>query len=136
LLRHSLPRVINPDVRELINEKNFAALTVLLADGSPMTHIMWVDADDDHVLFNTEVHRDKYKAIQGDPRVAVVVWELADPYHRAEVRGRVVGEVRGPEARAHIDNLSMKYNGTEYDVPIKSERVILKVLPTVQKVIG
>ena len=103
--------MINPDVRDLISAKNFAALTVLLSDGSPMSHVMWVDADDEHVLFNTEVHRDKYKAVQRDPRVAVVVWELADPYHRAEIRGRVVSEVRGPEARAHIDNIVHRQAG-------------------------
>ena len=34
----------------------------------------------------------------------------------------MVSEVRGPEARAHIDNMSLKYNGTEYDVPIKLHR--------------
>ena len=47
-----------------------------------------------------------------------------------EVRGRVVESVRGPEARAHIDTLSRKYRGRDYDPSIiKSERVILRIAP-------
>ena len=49
------------------------------------------------------------------------------------MRGRVVETVRGPEARAHIDALSQKYRGRDYDPAIiKSERVILRIAPDVQ----
>ena len=75
---------------------------------------MWVDADDDQLLINTEIHRAKYKAIQQHPEVTVTIWDAANPYRYAEVRGRVVGEVRGDEARAHIDTLSQRYLGHDY----------------------
>ncbi|HET8617840.1 MAG TPA: TIGR03618 family F420-dependent PPOX class oxidoreductase, partial [Acidimicrobiales bacterium] len=101
----------------------------LLRDGTPQTTPMWVDADDDHLLLNTEVHRQKYKNIERDPRVTVTIWEASNPYAYAELRGRVVDMVRGPEARSHIDQLSQRYNGTDYPNPIQSERVILKVAP-------
>ncbi|MCU1454514.1 MAG: pyridoxamine 5-phosphate oxidase-related FMN-binding [Acidimicrobiales bacterium] len=114
--------------------KNFAALSTLLADGQPQTHVMWIDADDDHVLINTEVHRQKYKNVQRDPRVTVTVFNIENPYQYVEVRGRVVEEVRGDEARAHIDTLSRKYTGGDYGTAIQSERVILKIQPdTVHK---
>ena len=49
--------------------------------------------------------------------------------------GRVVETVRGPEARAHIDALSQKYRGRDYDPSaITSERVILRIAPDVQHV--
>ena len=124
---------VDPRVRELAQQANFAAFTVLLGLGTPMTHVMWVDADDDHVLINTEVHRAKFKAIERDPRVTVMIWERDDPYTYVEVRGRVVETVRGPEARAHIDALSQKYRARDYDPAIiKSERVILRIAPDVQ----
>jgi hypothetical protein len=47
---------LDADVRALATAKNSAALTTLLADGTPQTHVMWVDADDEHVLIDTEVH--------------------------------------------------------------------------------
>ena len=40
---------------------------VLLRSGAAMSHVMWVDADDDHVLINTEVHRAKFKASSATP---------------------------------------------------------------------
>ena len=106
---------VDSKVRELAHGANFAALTVNLRSGAAMTHVMWVDADDDHVLINTEVHRAKFKAVERDPRVTVTIWEKENPYTYAEVRGRVVETVRGPEARAHIDALSRKYLGRDYD---------------------
>ena len=126
---------VDPTVRELAQGANFAALTVHLASGAAMTHVMWVDATDDEVLINTEVHRDKFRAVERDSRVTVTVMDATDPYHYAEVRGRVVATVRGPEARAHIDKLSRKYRGKDYDPAIiKSERVILRIAPETQKV--
>jgi PPOX class probable F420-dependent enzyme len=121
--------MIDPTTKELAQGKNFAALTTLFKDGQPQTTMMWIDADDEHLLINTEVHRQKYKNVQGDPRVAVAVFDSANPYHYAEVRGRVVGEVRGPVARDHIDHLSEKYTGGPYSSRIRSERVILKIAP-------
>ena len=124
---------VDPKVRELAQGKNFAAFTVHLASGHAMTHVMWVDAEEDHVLINTEVHRAKFKAVERDPRVTVTIWEKDDPYTYAEVRGRVVETVRGPEARAHIDALARKYLEQDYDPgKIQSERVILKIAPDVQ----
>lgn len=120
---------LDPDLKTLAAGRNFAALTTLRADGSPSTHIMWVSATDDHVIVNTEVHRAKYRHVQRDPRVAITIWDATNPYRYIEVIGRVDGEVRGPDARSNIDELSAKYTGGRYDSPITSERVILKIVP-------
>ena len=125
---------LEPAVRELAQAANLSALSVVLASGQPMTHVMWVDADDDHVLINTEVHRAKFRAVERDPRVTVTIWERDDPYTYAEVRGRVVETVTGDAARSHIDALSRKYRGRDYDpASITSERVILRIAPDVQR---
>ena len=121
--------MLEPAIRDLARGKNFAALTVLTLSGQPMTQVMWVDADDEHVLINTEVHRYKYQAVQHDPRATVMVWDASSPYRYAEVRGQVVGEVRGPDARAHIDRLAQQYTGKDYAGQIQSERVILQIAP-------
>ena len=121
---------LDPRACELAQAPNFATLSVILRSGRPMTHVMWVDADEDHVLINTEVHRAKFRAVARDPRVTVTIWQRDDPYTYAEVRGQVVETVRGPEARTHIDSLSRKYRGTDYDdATITSERVILRIAP-------
>jgi len=121
--------MLEPAIRDLARDKNFATLCVHLPNGQIANHVMWVDADDEHVLINTEVHRAKFKGMQADPNVTVMIWQLDDPYTYAEVRGIVTDTVRGPEARAHIDALSQKYRGTPYTGEIKSERVIVKITP-------
>ena len=124
---------LEPGIRDLAQAANFAAFTVHLQSGTAMTHVMWVDADDDHVLINTEIHRAKFKAVERDARVTVTIWVKDDPYTYSEIRGRVVDRVRGPEARAHIDALSQKYRGRDFDPGnITSERVILRIAPDVQ----
>lgn len=118
---------IDPDLHRLATSGAFAALTTLGPDGMPSTHLMWVDADADHVLINTEVDRQKFKNVGGDPRVAVTVIDKETPYRYIEARGRVVGTVGGKAAREHADVLSQRYTGGPYANPIQSERVILQV---------
>ncbi len=120
---------LHPKVVELARGKNFAALTTLLPDGHPQTQVMWVDADDDYLLINTEVHRQKFKNVERDPRVTITIWDMEDPYRFVEVRGEVVGRSKGPEAREHIDELSHKYHARPYGTKIRSERVILRIAP-------
>ena len=123
--------MLDAAIKELAQGKNFGTISVLLPSGQISTNVMWVDADDEHVLINTEVHRLKFRAVEANPNVTVVVW-ADNPYHYAEVRGRVVETVLGTEAREHIDALSRKYTGGDYANPITSERVILKIAPDFQ----
>lgn len=126
--------MVDSRVIELAHQANFAAFTTLLPSGRPMTHVMWVDCDDAHILINTEVHRRKFENVQRDPRVAVMIWDADNPYRYVEVRGPVVETVTGPEARAHIDKLSEKYTGKPFSgQAIRSERVILKIKPEHQR---
>ena len=122
-------RGFHPSVLKLARGQNFAALTTLLPSGHPQTQMMWVDANDQHLLINTEVHRQKFRNVERDPRVTVMIWDKEDPYRFVEVCGEVVGKVKGPEARTHIDELSHKYRGRPYQTRIRSERVVLRIAP-------
>jgi PPOX class probable F420-dependent enzyme len=125
---------VHPMVLELARGQNFAALTTLLPGGHPQTQVMWVDANDQHLLINTEVHRQKFRNVERDPRVTVTIWDMEDPYRFVEVRGEVVEKVMGQEAREHIDELSLKYRGKPYQTQVQSERVVLRIAPSRQVV--
>jgi PPOX class probable F420-dependent enzyme len=127
-------QVLHPMVLDLASGQNFAALTTLLPDGHPQTQVMWVDANEQHLLINTEVHRQKFRNVERDPRVTVTIWDMEDPYRFVEVRGEVVEKVKGREAREHIDELSRKYHGKPYQTQIQSERVVLRIAPSRQLV--
>lgn len=126
--------MLDDATKNLARSTTIAAFTTLLPDGMPMTHPLWVDADDEFLLVNTEVGRQKHRNVERDGRVAVTMWDAANPYGYVEVRGEVVEQVRGPEARAHIDQLSQRYNGVDYQGEIVTERVILKIRPTRENV--
>jgi PPOX class probable F420-dependent enzyme len=120
-------------IRDLASTgKNFATIAVTLPNGQILNQVMWVDATDEQLLINTEIHRAKYKAVQQRPDLTVTVWDATNPYRYAEVRGRVSGEVRGDEARGHIDKLSQRYLGHDYNAKIQSERVVLRIDPVRQ----
>jgi PPOX class probable F420-dependent enzyme len=126
--------MLDDAVKAFAKEKNFAVLTTLLPSGQPQSQVMWVDADDDHILINTEIHRQKFKNIERDPRATVTIIKADNPQKYAEIRGRVVEIVRGAAARSHIDELSEKYSGRPYAATVQSERVILKIAPDRQLV--
>jgi PPOX class probable F420-dependent enzyme len=121
--------MLDDGMKQLALGPHIAAVTTLLPDGTPMTHPMWIDADDEHLIINTETGRQKFRNIVRDPRVTVAIWTADQPYLYAEARGTVVETVTGPEARAHIDELARKYTGADYANPVGTERVIVKIRP-------
>jgi PPOX class probable F420-dependent enzyme len=130
----SLDRMLEPAIRDLASTgRNFGTVALTLPNGQILSHVMWVDADDDHIMFNTEVHRAKYRAIEDNPAVTVTVWNQDNPYAYAEVRGHVTETIRGDVARAHIDALAQRYMGQDYPGEVESERVIVKIAPDRQR---
>ena len=106
---------------------NFAAFTTLFNDGSPQTHIMWVDTDGDYLLINTEIHRAKYLNTTADKRVNVMIWKHDDTFKFVEIRGKVIGEIKGEEAFENINKLSHKYWDKPYPFEVQTERIVLKI---------
>lgn len=126
--------MLEPAIRDLASTgRNFGTVALILPSGQILSHVMWVDADDSHIMFNTEVHRAKFTALEQHPDVTVTVWKHDNPYAYAEVRGTVAETVTGDEARRHIDALAQRYTGADYANPIQSERVIVKVEPVRQR---
>lgn len=124
-------KALDPDVVRLAREgRSFACLTTLGPDGAPMTNPVWIDSDGQYLLVNTEVHRQKYRNVERDPRVTVLIVGESSPIDYVEVRGELADVVLGPEARAHIDAMAKKYLGMDtYPNDIKTERAILRIVP-------
>ena len=128
---------LHPTTLELASGPHFGVITTVLPSGNLQTHYIWVGTDEERLVVNTEVHRQKFKNIERDPRVTLTIRDEQNPYRYAEVRGTVVETVGGQEARDHIDELSQKYNGEPYPPEnIKSERVMLWIVPSRQTVMG
>ena len=121
---------LDPGVVELARGPNPASVTTLMADGSPVATLMWVDVDEPgrRLLLNTERHRLKFDNVARDPRVHLLIVDRGDTGHYASVQGKVTERVLGAAAREHIDRLAVKYTGAPFDERrIVSERVLLRV---------
>ena len=128
---------LHPTTEELASGPNYGVISTVLPSGKLQNHYIWVGIDGERLVVNTEVHRQKFKNVERDPNVTLTIRDEQDPYRYAEVRGEVVETVRGQEARNHIDELSQKYHGTPYNPEdIRSERVMLRIVPSRQTVVG
>jgi PPOX class probable F420-dependent enzyme len=115
------------DVRALLSEPNFAHLATLMPDGSPQSAPVWVDLDGDHVLVATGEGSLKAKNTRRDPRVALSVTALQNPYREAQLRGRVV-ERRPDASLAVMDRISRKYTGAPFPMRDKPEQRVVLVI--------
>jgi len=108
---------------QLFRDTNYAVVSTVDERGRPHSTMVWVDTDGTDVLFNTTTVRAKARHLAQTPYASVLVF--ADPYRWLEVEGPV--ETTEDGAAAHIDALSLKYNGepfTRHD-----NRMIVRVHP-------
>ena len=122
----SLPQV----ARKLLEEKNFAFLATLNKDGSPQVTPTWVGTDGKNVLINVATYRQKFKNVLRDPRVAVTVIDMKDPYKGIIIRGKVTSIIKGKEAEEQDDELSIKYTGHKHNRKPDTQRAVLVIEPS------
>jgi PPOX class probable F420-dependent enzyme len=113
--------------RTLLKGKSFGVVATVGRNGQPQTSIVWVDTDGENVVFNTTNARAKGRNLRSDPRVSISVWGDDDPYSFFEVQGRA--ELSEEGAAEHINELSHRYAGKDFDAPV--DRVIVRVRPEV-----
>src|SRR5262249_47685661 len=85
-----MPADLSPDVIRLIDGRNFAHLATLRADGSPHSAPVWIGREGNRLYIATDDNSVKGRNTKRDPRVAISVVDLDDPYSEAQIRGRVV----------------------------------------------
>src|SRR5438552_17195348 len=64
---------LDEDVTRLAKGKNLATVVTLMPSGQPQALLTWVDADDEHVLVNTEPQRQRARNVARDPRITVLI---------------------------------------------------------------
>jgi len=106
----------------------FAFLGTIMLDGSPQVTPLWFNVKEQMIWINSSKGRTKDRNIRRQPLVALSIPDPKNPYRYLQIRGKVV-EIREQDARDHIDQLSMKYQGKPYpDIP-DQVRVIYIIEP-------
>ena len=124
--------MLNPDVRRHLDGTPIAHLATVLPDGSPHTVPLWVGTHGEQVVFLTSPHSRKARNLHRDPRVALSIAPVENPFEPVIVRGRVVEWLDGDEAWQIMDRIADKYIQQPY--PREHERVVALVEPERQTV--
>ncbi|MFI9241162.1 PPOX class F420-dependent oxidoreductase [Streptomyces sp. NPDC053086] len=127
------PVTFDDSLRALLDGKNFASVATLGPDGAPQNSVVWIKRDGDSVLVSSVDRRQKVRNLRRDPRVSLSVFDLANPYRSAEIRG--VAEILPDEGKRLPHELSHKYLGIDPPAEKDDEiRVIVRIVP--QKVVS
>jgi PPOX class probable F420-dependent enzyme len=109
--RATMSTLQDPEVRELLEQPNYAVVATFNANGSIHQTMVWISAEDGAVAVNSAVGRLWPKNLERDPRVSVLVFESGNPYNFVEIRGTTTGTIEG--ADEHINALAKKYIGQD-----------------------
>ena len=116
--------MLDPDVRQVLDGTSIAHLATVLPDGSPHTVPVYVGAHGDRIVFFTGPGMRKARNLRRDPRLALSIAPVDNPFTPVVIRGRVVEWIEGDAAWEIIDQLATKYTGEPY--PRGEERVVAR----------
>lgn len=123
-----MPVTLDDDTRTLLDGKNFATVATLDPDGSPHTSVVWFLRDGDDVLFSSLAKRRKVRNLEVDPRIALSVFDLQNPYHSVDIRGTATLVV--DQAKELPEKVSQKYLGeSPPPEPEDDVRYVIRVTP-------
>lgn len=118
-MSHPIPE----SYRDLVDGPILVVVATIMPDGQPQLSVVWCNSDEDHVLINTVIGRQKERNLRRDPRIALFAVDPENPYRFIEIRG-VVEEIDEEGAVEHIDELARLYTGASsfYGNQAPSER--------------
>ena len=117
---------LSSEIRQLLDRPNFVHLATLMPDGSPHTVPVWAAREADRIVICTGESSLKAKNTRRDPRVALSIVDLHDPYMEAQLRGRVVERRPDPDLR-FTDPISHKYTSKPFPFRNPEGRVALVI---------
>jgi len=119
--------MLDPDIRRVLAGTSIAHLATVLPDGSPHSVPLWIGVHGDRIVFLTGPRSRKAHNLRSDPRMALSVAPVDDPFEPVILRGRVVDWLEGDAAWEVIDELAAKYTGQPY--ARGQERVVAVIEP-------
>jgi PPOX class probable F420-dependent enzyme len=111
----------------LLKGRNFASVATVGPDGIPQVTPNWVDWDGERVLINTAEGRVKPRNIRARPVISVLVINHDDPYQYVSITGPA--EISDDGAEEHINELSRRYYGRDFNYRQGEKRLIVRVRP-------
>jgi PPOX class probable F420-dependent enzyme len=105
-----MARTLSEKARAFLQEKRFAVLATINADGTPQLTTMWYLLEGDEIVMNTKVGRVKERNMRRDPRISVC---FEDGYNYITISGNVEMIDDPQTAQVDIARLATRYHGAE-----------------------
>ena len=116
---------IPEDLRPLLDRPLFASLGTIRPDNTVQVNPMWFEYDGEHLRFTHTTYRGKFRNLQSNPSMSLLVIDDEDPQVYLELRGRLVDVVNDPTGDFYV-RLGRRYgNPDQQPPPDKADRVIL-----------
>jgi PPOX class probable F420-dependent enzyme len=117
--------------KEIVQDKNFAHVSIPRADGSIQTVVVWADADDEgRVVLNSAEGRDWPRNLRRAGQATVSIANAENPYEYVTVLGTLDSDTT-EDGDAVIDALAKKYMDAD-SYPYRKEgeqRVTFRLAP-------
>ena len=116
---------IPSDLAPLLERPLFASLGTIRPDDTVQVNPMWFLYDGEHLRFTHTTKRAKFRNLQRNPSMSLMIFDPDDPQIYIELRGRLVEVVPDPEGRLYV-RLGQRYgNPGQEPPPDKADRVEL-----------
>jgi PPOX class probable F420-dependent enzyme len=101
--------ILSEKVRAFLEERRFAVLGTINADGTPQLSAMWYQLEGDHILMNTKAGRVKERNLRRDPRVSICFEDGG--YLTVTGKATLIDDQE--TAQRDIHRLAVRYNDDE-----------------------
>lgn len=116
---------IPEDLRPLLDRPLFASLGTIRPDDTVQVNPMWFEYDGEHLRFTHTTYRGKFRNLQSNPSMSLLLIDEEDPQVYLELRGELVDVIDDPTGDFYV-RLGRRYgNPDQQPPPDKADRVIL-----------
>ena len=116
---------IPPSLLPLFERPLFGALGTIRPDDTVQVNPMWFEYDGEHLRFTHTSKRGKFRNLQRNPAMSLMVIDDQNPMSYLEARGRLVDVIPDPEGSFYV-RLGRRYGGPDTQPPPdRQDRVVL-----------
>jgi PPOX class probable F420-dependent enzyme len=113
------------DLRDLVDRPLYASLGTVRPDNTVQVNPMWFDFDGEHIRFTHTTYRAKYRNLQRNPAMSLLITDPNDPMRYLELRGELAKVEPDPTGRFYV-HLGRRYgNPDQQSPPDAPRRVVL-----------
>ena len=117
--------IVPADRRHLLDLPVYAHLGTIRPNDTVQVNPMWFEFDGEHIRFTHTNKRGKFRNLQRNPSMSLMVFDPDDPQVYIEARGRLVEAIDDPEAEFYA-RLGQRYGvGGQQNSSDKADRVVL-----------